>query len=251
MLKLSTLAAGSAMLTAAVLGGASAALADGYAPKKVAYERPADWSGVYFGLHSGYAFSDTDHVYTAFGTRYGNSPDASIVGGHIGIQHQFGQFVVGIEGNWTTAIRDEFDASFCPNPAFRCESRFDDVLTIGPRLGWAMGHWMPYLSGGYATARWEEERRSTATGALAFSGSERHSGWFIGGGFDMIVSPGWTFGLEYRHHEFDSALYGFHDPAGVAAPAEQTRGDPSLDTITLRTTWKWGRPDAVVAKPLK
>jgi outer membrane immunogenic protein len=250
MSKLSRLAAGSAILAAVAFGGASVALADAYKAKKVAYEKPADWSGVYFGVSSGWSWSDADHVYTAFGTRYGNSPDAMLVGGHLGIQHQFGQLVVGIEGNWNTAVRDDFDATFCPNAAFRCLSRFDDVLTIGPRLGWSMGNWMPYLTGGYANARFEEERRVTATGALAFFGSARHDGWYIGGGFDWVVSPGWTVGLEYRHYELGDAIYNFTIPGDAGAPAEQTRGDVTLDTVMIRTSWRWG-PPAAAAAPLK
>src|SRR5215475_13559460 len=57
MSKISKLAAGSAIAATAVLGGASVALADGYAAPRVAYERPSNWSGVYFGVDSGYAVS--------------------------------------------------------------------------------------------------------------------------------------------------------------------------------------------------
>ncbi len=58
MNKLSKLAAGSVIAATAALGGASAVLADGYAPKgKVVYERPSDWSGVYFGVGSGYQWN--------------------------------------------------------------------------------------------------------------------------------------------------------------------------------------------------
>ena len=38
------------------------------------------------------------------------------------------------------------------------------------------------------------------------TGSERHSGWYIGGGVDMAMSHGWTIGLEYRHYEFNSPV---------------------------------------------
>ena len=61
MYKLSKLAAGSAIAATAALGGAGLALADGYAPKgKVVYEPPSDWSGVYFGVGSGYQWSSID-----------------------------------------------------------------------------------------------------------------------------------------------------------------------------------------------
>src|SRR5262249_49802469 len=148
------------------------------------------------------------------GTTWSVNPDAGVVGAHLGYQHQFGSIVVGVEGNWLTSIRDKFDETTCPNPAFRCSARFDDVLSVGPRIGWAAGHWMPYVTGGYATARFEDERRNTSDGALRFSGSARHDGWYIGGGVEWIVSPGWSVGLEYRHYELDKAIVDFTTPAG-------------------------------------
>ena len=61
MYNLSKLAAGSVIVATAALGSAGVALADGYAPKgKVVYERPSDWSGVYFGVSSGYQWSSID-----------------------------------------------------------------------------------------------------------------------------------------------------------------------------------------------
>jgi hypothetical protein len=48
----------------------------------------------------------------------------------------------------------------CPKQTialFNCTARFDDVLTVGGRLGWAMGKWTPYVTGGYASARFTEQ----------------------------------------------------------------------------------------------
>src|SRR5262245_64514342 len=111
MSKLSILAAGSVIAATAAIGSASVALADGYASKKVAYERPADWSGVYFGVGSGYQWSsiDVDHVPSvAFPTGIGISSDhdETFVSAHVGVQHQWGALVLGIEGGWMSTIRD-------------------------------------------------------------------------------------------------------------------------------------------------
>ena len=108
MYKLSKLAAGSVIAATAAIGGAGVALADGYEPKgRVVYERPSDWSGVYFGVGSGYQWSSIDvsrdlvlgidHRITM--TRF--------VGAHIGLQHQFGNVVLGVEGDWMTSLRDK------------------------------------------------------------------------------------------------------------------------------------------------
>jgi hypothetical protein len=68
MYKVSKLAAGSVIAATAALGGASVALADGYAAPRVAYERPSNWSGVYFGVQSGYQFSSLDSQFLAWPT---------------------------------------------------------------------------------------------------------------------------------------------------------------------------------------
>ena len=110
---------------------------------------PTSWSGFYFGGQSGFQWSEFDTGYPAFGTAFSVSHDSWVVGGVIGIQHQFGAFVVGIEGNLIVAYRDDYASADCPNTSYTCAARFDDVLTIGPRFGWAMGKWMPYITGGY------------------------------------------------------------------------------------------------------
>ena len=133
--------------------------------------------------------------------------DSPVVGGQIGLQHQFGNFVLGVEGTLTVAYQDDHASTACPNPAFTCAMRFDDVITIGPRLGWAMGKWMPYLTGGYASAAFEQKISLNTASSNPFGDRQRHSGWYIGGGVDMAVSHGWTIGLEYRHYDFDEATY--------------------------------------------
>ena len=254
MHKLSKLAAGSVIAAAAALGGAGMALADGYVPKKVAYERPSDWSGVYFGLGSGYQWSSIDvDIPGAAGTTFTVDPSNAIVSTHMGIQHQFGNIVLGVEGNWISTMRDEWGSTECPPvpSGLSCRARLNDILTIGGRAGWAAGHWMPYVTGGYASARFAHEVWTPLVGAvqtLSNSASTRNGGWYVGGGFEWVVSPGWTTGLEYRHYEFDSAIQTAITPAGVLL--NDRRIDGSTDTITARVSWRWGREAAAVV-PLK
>ena len=252
MRKLYRLAAGSVIAATAALGGASMALADGMAPRgKVAFERPADWSGFYFGVSSGYAFTDFDNTYVAGGGTWSGSEDASIVGAHIGIQHQFGLIVLGLEGNFTSAIRDDFSSTGCPNPATTCHARFNDVLSVGPRIGWAAGHWMPYLTLGYASTRFSDNVRIRAEPPVitVVGAGERHDGFYIGLGAEYVISPGWTAGLEYRHYDFGDEVYLRHTPAGAPVPGDTATVGVGLDTITARVRWRWGRTEPV--KPMK
>src|SRR5215467_6176124 len=122
MLKLSKIAAGSVIAVTAACGGASVALADGSAPAKVAYERPADWSGVYFGVGSGYQWSSIDVAHvpsvisTTTGIGFSSDHDEWFGSAHIGVQHQWGAWVLGIEAGWMSTIRDrEGDHNLCNN----------------------------------------------------------------------------------------------------------------------------------------
>src|SRR5215472_13223303 len=106
MYKVSKLAAGSVIAATAALGTTSVALADGYEPRRVAYERPADWSGVYFGVGSGFQWSSIDvssplAVALGFplaGTAFTSDHNDAFVSAHLGAQHQWGSLVLGIEG---------------------------------------------------------------------------------------------------------------------------------------------------------
>jgi len=256
MHKLSKLTAGSVILAAAALGGASLALADGMAPRArpMAAELPSNWSGVYFGVGSGYQWSTTDVA----GPDVGISSDhnESFVSAHLGIQHQYGNVVLGLEGGWMSTIRDEEGSGeFCDSvtpsltlplitPGNFCHAQLGDILTVGGRVGWAAGHWMPYFTGGYANGGYDFTVR---TPTLVEVAHKRLGGWYLGGGAEWIVSPGWTAGLEYRHYEFDGGTTMAHTPDGLAL--EPVRFEASTDTINARVTWRWGRPEPV--RPLK
>jgi len=265
MYKISKLAAGSVIAATAALSGPSMALADGYTPKgKVVYERPSDWSGVYFGLSSGYQWSSINVSDPAppaglVAIPGGITSDHAngIVGAHLGLQHQFGNIVLGIEGGWLSTFRDRdgsSEACFAPpvltfiGPGFNCTAQLNDILTIGPRVGWAAGHWMPYVTGGYANAGFDFTARSgiVPAGSVVEQAHTRLNGWYVGGGFEWKISPGWTAGLEYRHYEFAENTVQAFSPIGV--PLEQARFDATTDTVTARVSWRFNRE---VVTPLK
>jgi outer membrane immunogenic protein len=246
------------LIAGAFAAGAFAATAidvraDGKAGRAPPVAQATNWSGFYFGVHSGWGWADINSQFTnAAGVPTGASDsvqhDAQVVGGQIGIQHQFGHVVLGVEASLSSAFQDGFANVTCPNATRTCGKRFDDVFMIGPRLGWAMGKWMPYLTGGYANVSIEHESFLTGAGTNVFLGRERFDGWFIGGGVDMALAHGWTVGLEYKHMEFDSQAFQTFSPAGVLS-GDNRVVDPTIDTLTLRVSWKLGRTEP--PRPLK
>lgn len=259
MRQFTKLAAGAAIVAGTSIVGVGVTQADGMPSRgrAVVYDKPHDWGGFYFGLHSGFQWSEFDASFPGSGTAFGVSHDSQVVGGQIGIQHQFGNFVLGVEGSLTAAFQDDYASTNCLNPLFTCAARFDDVVTVGPRLGWAMGKWMPYVTGGYANAAYDFKGVLKTNNNETRADRERLSGWFIGGGVDMALSHGWTIGLDYRHYQFDDATY---DPScrgiggactavgNIVSAGDRFNADASADIVSLRVSWKLGRPEA---KPLK
>jgi len=268
--KAGSLLAGSAVVAVAALAGAVSAQADGYEPKgRVVYERPANWSGLYFGVHAGESWSQIDASFPdgnpaltivgVAGQGFSVSHSSPIVGGQIGLQHQFGPVVLGVEGSLSSAFQNNPGVDLCPKQTialFNCVARFDDVLTVGGRLGWAAGRWMPYVTGGYASARFTEKatNKSLAPGAFTIVQWEhdRASGWYLGGGVDFAIAHGWTVGLEYRHYDFGTYLgLGSGVVGGLAGgplPNDNANFSNTADTVALRVSWKLGRPEPA---PLK
>src|SRR5262249_5047208 len=154
-----------------------------------------------------------------------------------------------------------------------CKARLNDIVTIGGRAGWSLGRWMPYITGGYANAGLDFTQRNAVTSttvgppfavtAAGLAGATieqeqahvRLGGWYIGGGFEWVVSPGWTTGLEYRHYDFNSGHATAYSACNVAAtagcfssavgiPLERVGFSDTTDTIEMRVSWRWGREPA-------
>jgi outer membrane immunogenic protein len=232
------------------------ALADGIPRGPVAgYYGPSNnWSGIYLGGQLGWMQSDINGAFEfAPVATFNPSNSAGVWGGQIGIQFQSGSIVVGVEGDFLGLMNNDFASDVC-HPAISCvagstqHSRLDEIWTIGPRIGWAAGSWMPYATGGYASANVDNEFR-TAAGAGIESTSNRHDGWYIGGGVDFAVSRNLVFGIEYRHYEFDTNSTVPVTPGGVAVPFDRWSLDATADSVTARLSYKFGREPEY--RPLK
>lgn len=202
------------------------------------------WSGIYIGASAGWIGSEIDYTFPN-GTKPSDiSSDDLLLGGHIGIQHQFNQFVIGVEASFSDTVGDDdLSGGSCPNAAFNCLGRVNSLFQVGPRLGWTPSEqWMLYVTGGYANGRINTSNVGVATGIEFDSSSSRHDGWYIGGGFEFALTKNWILGLEYQHVELDARDV---SPAPFNATEIRNGLDSEIDIVRARLTFKFGREERV------
>jgi outer membrane immunogenic protein len=242
---------------AALFAGAQLAQADGMPAGPGYAVGPGLWNGGYVGFESGWEWDSTRVDFlSAPGEKSHWDRDVVNVGFFGGYQHQFGPLVIGVELN---LIGNEFEqtkrmfptsptSGNCPNTLLNCIGRINNEFTVGPRVGWALGKFMPYATGGYATG--EVQFKSIAsTGVATTEADARQNGFYVGGGLDWKVSRNAVVGIEYRHTDLGSANTNFFfTSAPVGNGPEPIRQHAESDAIFLRGSLLFGGRDY---EPLK
>ena len=269
------------LLALCIVGGLAVApgTASARAPGTV-----VDWSGLYVGLHAGYAWSDVDVELREPGgvvaaleflgapTGARHDLDGFLGGGHIGIQHQWGRWVLGVEAALSIAdLRDRSTEAFAgevfPLAAWAGESSFrtevDNFMSIAGRLGYAHDRWLVYAKGGFATAAIRTRGNVDGEGCIvilcsdfggSFSSRERHNGWLAGAGLEYMITPNLIVGLEYSYTDLGARTHtgsGTFDIDGPFSGETRVRVDPdAIHAVTARVSIKLGR-DEPAARPMK
>ena len=188
---------------AAVLASAtfvSAADLEGVpSPPPYAYEPEFSWAGLYAGIHGG----------GGWGTATASTPASmSISGPYVGAQIGYNMLlgsdvVLGVEADASWSGIDGIRQS----PALGGITTTEDInwfATVRGRLGYVMGDWMPYITGGWAYAN---ATRTTSVGLQSLTMG--HSGWTAGAGVEWALAQNWTLKAEYKYLAFGSATYAF------------------------------------------
>jgi outer membrane immunogenic protein len=229
----------------ACLGAAILQVCLGWMPASADDLLPANhnWSGVYVGGQIGGFWSNIDGSFVNFpGVSFNSGPSGGIGGAVLGFQHEIGPIVLGVEGDYLDTFDD--DGSDTCHPLAGCvagatsQGKIGRMWTVGPRLGWDSGRWLPYVTGGYATAA---IRNTFADSAATNISDNRFQGWYIGGGIDMALSGNWKLGVEYRHYEFDDkSITPILNLTGAPLPLNRWTLDPDADSVTARLTYVFG-----------
>jgi len=144
-----------------------------------------NWTGFYVGVNGGggwgHSFSDLSG---------GMSTSGGVVGGTVGYNMQYRNWVFGFEGDidWSD-VSGSTSAAGCPG----CSVQNNWLSTARGRVGYAFGRWLPYITGGLAVG-------DVQANAPGFSGqTNTQVGWAAGAGVEYALSNNWSAKLEYLH----------------------------------------------------
>ena len=144
-----------------------------------------NWTGFYIGINGGGGFGHSQWDSTgSFNTSGG------LVGGTVGYNYQFGQGVVGLEGDIDWADINGTTNAACP---LGCKTSDHWLSTVRGRLGYAADRFMPFVTGG---AAFGDIRASTP----GFAGANQtNAGWTVGAGLEFAIAGNWTAKAEYLY----------------------------------------------------
>jgi outer membrane immunogenic protein len=192
----------------AALVAASAARADDI-PGPILKAAPAaqlwNWTGSYVGIQGGGGWGQARQTdATPFDTGW-YKLSGGLVGVTLGYNWQVGNAVIGFESDaaWSnirgsTAALGVFNGP-CGGATPRCEAELQYFGTDRLRLGYAMGRWLPFVTGGMASGYLHGNEGDTTANGAAGSGAEFHYGWTIGVGVEAMIDPHWSAKVEYLY----------------------------------------------------
>ena len=203
-----------------------------------------NWSGFYIGAFGGYKHAVVDTTLDPTGdwnlfpldqtnirlhSADNLDADGGEVGGLLGFNFQRGCWVFGVEADGGYMfLRDSSDSGtfvYPSDPAISDKSiqqafRTNYLATVGPRLGYAVGRWLPYATGGVAVGNFEYESRldnvNTSGAGFYLSGDEEEDtniGWFLGGGMQWAFTDHWSIRFQYEY--IDLGDVSFNSPGSA------------------------------------
>lgn len=215
----------SAFRAAALLGAlafepASSVWAADAVPAKAKAPQTLDWTGFYLGGHietvrgraSVTAADPTSFAASrSFGTFYG--------GLDLGYNYQLmSGLVLGAEVDISFPNAYPSDAHLwaSPTPAGDLREEIDYVATVRGRIGYASGHWLTYVTGGFAFSHAHQFRVDATTGDEE-KRLRMRTGWSVGGGVEYAFQREWSARLEYLYTRLGSANVMFSNGATYGA----------------------------------
>jgi len=191
---------------------------------------PGDWAGSYIGGHLGYGMDSGVVV------DFGNNPSGGfdMNGYTIGLQggHNWavGGMVVGVEADASYA--DIKGDALCPNTAWTCGAKLDQLITVRGRVGMPINNFLLYGTLGVASG--QVEAVDGPTGGAEYPDSKRNTGWVAGIGGEMAFNKNLSGRVELLYVDLGSNTYMIDPPPGFPVSVET-----KLTTLRVGANWKF------------
>lgn len=215
MKKLAVIAVGlAAVISTPVMAADIPMKAPAYTPPFIA---PYNWTGFYVGGHVGYGWSKKDwtDISATTGLPTGfvatNHPKGVLGGVQGGYNYQLGQWVFGVEGQFSWTDMNGSSPFIEPNGTLSDESVHTDIhwlASLAGRFGFAWDRALVYAKGGAAWVNehhWQEFNGVQDTNVV----SATRTGWTVGGGVEYAFWDRWSAKIEYNYMDFGSHRYPF------------------------------------------
>jgi opacity protein-like surface antigen len=216
------------------------------------------WDGIYAGVNMGAGSNTTCNdlalngatidpvIATAFSNRSCPNNDTFVGGVQIGDGFQYKRLVwaFGVDFDaWTAKNYNQslkYTGSVSPPGTYAFSGKLspNGFGIIGPRIGYAGEHWMPYLrvgtiiTGGSHNSTLSYTPTGTSKPTASFSGGKDFTshGWVAGGGVELVLTGPWSMTAEYLHANLGKGSNSTTTCTGSASACAAYSG-VSLDSI--------------------
>ena len=214
---------------------ADAALAADLPLKAPALKAAYDWTGFYVGGHFGYGLGSLGgaevNALPLQGVVFPHSVTGLIGGYQLGYNRELANRVVlGIEADASFPSPPD-RAALGRSPAAPFNTTLDYIGTVQGRIGYALGTWMPYVTGGFA---WGHTQADINDRSDAIVGHYQ-AGWTAGLGLEFAVSGNWSAKLEYDYVDLSRRFYDLSSFASAGVTV-----DPRIHFATVGLNYHFG-----------
>ncbi len=196
-----------------------------------------DWTGFYLGEHVGYGaggFGPGTNPILGQAAIVPPTPTGFIGGLQAGYNLQLANKVVlGVEADLSFISPTDIPAT----GSAPFNTTFDAIGTARPRIGYAFGPLLPYVTGGLAWGR-THVNINDDSGAIVSHPAKTQFGWTVGAGVEYAVGGPWSAKLEYDYIDLARKTYDLGDTmlAGLTV-------DPRMHLVKIGLNYRlWDAP---------
>jgi opacity protein-like surface antigen len=229
-----------------------------------------NWGGFYTGVNADIAWGQFDPVTSTVSDgaisravpqvnaagRQKAGPFGFSGGVQAGYNWQSGSWVAGIEGdvsylhlNFPAVAYAQFSPFTSNTGVINAYANANWVATLRPRLGFASGSWLYYVTGGLAFTQFDDDFAlsvDTAAGGNFFEQSAEIKGFRVGyaagGGVEHAIDNNWSVRAEYQHVGFGRVTakqVAIDDPSQVTTQS----ADLQANFLRLGLNYRFGSVD--------